>query len=147
VTAERTIWAGEGSEGELDAVAARVLAELRRASPFCLWLNGPLGAGKTALTRHLLRGLGLPPAVRVTSPTFTYLNEYDIGGTWYAHLDFYRAPVLSPEDLGLADARPFAGFFIEWPSAVPPNPLLEPTHVLTIAMAGADRRSYELVAR
>ena len=49
--------------------------------------RGGLGLGKTAFTRGLARGLGC--AGRVTSPTFTIVNEYD-GATPLFHFDMYR---------------------------------------------------------
>lgn len=49
--------------------------------------RGGLGMGKTAFTRGLVRGLGC--AGRVTSPTFTIVNEYD-GATPLFHFDMYR---------------------------------------------------------
>lgn len=49
--------------------------------------RGGLGMGKTAFTRGLARGLGY--AGRVTSPTFTIVNEYD-GATPLFHFDMYR---------------------------------------------------------
>jgi tRNA threonylcarbamoyladenosine biosynthesis protein TsaE len=50
-------------------------------------LYGDLGAGKTALVRGLAEGLGL--RCRVTSPTFTIVNEYD-GSLPLFHFDMYR---------------------------------------------------------
>lgn len=50
-------------------------------------LDGALGMGKTAFTRGLARGLGCHG--RVTSPTFTIVNEYD-GGIPLFHFDLYR---------------------------------------------------------
>lgn len=49
--------------------------------------RGGLGMGKTAFTRGLARGLGCRG--RVTSPTFTIVNEYD-GPTPLFHFDVYR---------------------------------------------------------
>ncbi len=49
--------------------------------------TGTLGMGKTALTRGLARGLGFRG--RVTSPTFTIVNEYD-GRIPLFHFDMYR---------------------------------------------------------
>ena len=48
---------------------------------------GDLGMGKTAFTRGLARGLGCTG--RVTSPTFTIVNEYD-GRIPLFHFDMYR---------------------------------------------------------
>ena len=49
--------------------------------------RGGLGMGKTALTRGIAQGLGYTG--RVTSPTFTIVNEY-LGETPLFHLDMYR---------------------------------------------------------
>lgn len=50
-------------------------------------LYGDLGAGKTALVRGMARGLGSKD--RVTSPTFTIVNEYG-GNLELFHFDMYR---------------------------------------------------------
>ena len=51
--------------------------------------RGGLGMGKTAFTRGLARGLGCQG--RVTSPTFTIVNEYP-GRLPLFHFDMYRLP-------------------------------------------------------
>ncbi len=57
--------------------------------------RGDLGAGKTAFTRGLARGLGA--AEQVTSPTYTIVNEYLTGRLPLFHFDMYR--LRSEDDL------------------------------------------------
>ena len=57
--------------------------------------EGDLGAGKTAFTRGLARGLGATE--QVTSPTYTIVNEYLSGRIPLFHFDMYR--LASADDL------------------------------------------------
>ena len=117
----------------LKTVAERVFAELKVKKAFCLWLDAEMGMGKTTLTNHLLREFGLSERIPVTSPTYTYLNEYFVNNIWIAHLDLYRmSGSENLYDLGLFETRPFSGYIVEWPRAViDPDPL-QPSHILTI---------------
>ena len=63
--------------------------------PMCVALQGPLGAGKTMLVKGIAEGLGVTDYV--TSPTFTFVNEYGAGGRRLTHADLYR--IESEDDL------------------------------------------------
>ncbi len=74
------------SENETQELGARLG---RRVGPgVVVAFTGDLGAGKTAFTRGLARGLGIE--TRVTSPTFTIVNEYEGGRLPLFHFDMYR---------------------------------------------------------
>ncbi len=63
------------------------LGETMRGGEVIAYIGG-LGAGKTAFTRGLARGLGI--RMRVTSPTYTIVNEYLDGRLPLFHFDMYR---------------------------------------------------------
>jgi len=69
---------------------ARLGQELARHTPAdtVVAFTGALGVGKTAFIRGMARGLGYPG--RVTSPTFTIVNEYEGGRLPLFHFDMYR---------------------------------------------------------
>lgn len=67
---------------------AQLVAPSLQASDLLI-LTGPLGSGKTFFVRALCRALGLPPTQRVTSPTFTLVQEHETQPP-LAHADLYR---------------------------------------------------------
>lgn len=72
---------------ETVALGAR-LGRMLAAGAF-VSLSGELGSGKTQFARGVAAGLGVDPALPVTSPTFTILNEYP-GRLRLYHFDLYR---------------------------------------------------------
>jgi tRNA threonylcarbamoyladenosine biosynthesis protein TsaE len=77
--------------------------------------RGGLGAGKTAFTRGLAKGMGLDPD-EVSSPTFAILNVYKNGETELRHFDMYRVTTpASLDSTGFYDYLDGAGVLaIEW---------------------------------
>ena len=74
------------SAEETEALGAWLGTELPAGT--IIAFTGDLGAGKTAFTRGLARGLGITD--RVTSPTYTIVNEYEGGRLPLFHFDLYR---------------------------------------------------------
>ena len=81
------------SPAETEAIGAALGAIIPAGT--ILAYRGDLGAGKTAFTRGLARGLGY--AEPVTSPTYTIVNEYLGGRLPLFHFDMYR--LRSADDL------------------------------------------------
>ena len=100
--------------------------------------RGDLGAGKTAFTRGLARGLGA--AEPVTSPTYTIVNEYLSGRMPLFHFDMYR--LRSADDLfdiGWDDYLERGGVCaVEWSENV--ADALEDPITVTIEKLGEDTR-------
>ena len=66
-------------------------------------LMGELGSGKTLFAQGLARGLGVPEAFYITSPTFAIINQYP-GRIPFCHLDLYRVSrVAEFSELGLEE--------------------------------------------
>ena len=74
------------SQEETEALAFRLAQKLPAGCVIAY--EGDLGAGKTAFTRGLARGLGIREPV--TSPTYTIVNEYLSGRLPLFHFDMYR---------------------------------------------------------
>ena len=79
-------------------------------------LTGDLGAGKTAFTRGIAKGLGINDSI--TSPTFTIINEYH-GPVALAHMDVYRLKGLQElENIGFDDYLEGFVVVMEWADKV-----------------------------
>lgn len=97
---------------------AALAASLRAGDVVALF--GTLGAGKTTLSRGILRGLG--HRGDVASPTFPIVQAYAPPDTrlpvW--HVDLYRIEDPAElEEIGLGDILGEAALLIEWPDRLP----------------------------
>ena len=100
--------------------------------------KGGLGAGKTAFTRGLAKGLGCTDMV--TSPTYTIVNEYLSGRLPLFHFDMYRlASADDLWDIGWEDYLDRNGICaVEWSENV--EEALEGAVSVTIEKLGEDSR-------
>ena len=121
---------------ETERVGEKLAQQLRPGAVIAY--RGDLGAGKTAFTRGLARGLGYSDPV--TSPTYTIVNEYLGGRLPLFHFDMYR--LRSAEDLwdiGWEDYLDRGGVCaVEWSENV--EDAMENAILITIAKLGEDSR-------
>jgi hypothetical protein len=104
-------------------------------------LSGPLGAGKTAFARALIRALADDPGLDVPSPTFTLLQTYAAGRLTVSHFDLYRlADASELDEIGFDEALAEGAVLVEWPDRAGdrlPAPRLD----LALDLAGEGRRA------
>ena len=124
------------SPEETEAVGAALGKILKPGT--ILAYRGDLGAGKTAFTRGLAKGLGCGETV--TSPTYTIVNEYLSGRLPLFHFDMYR--LASSDDLwdiGWEDYLERGGVCaVEWSENV--ADAMEDAVLVTIEKTGEDSR-------
>ena len=128
------------SPSETEAVGAALARVLQPGTVIAY--RGDLGAGKTAFTRGLARGLGVTD--RVTSPTYTIVNEYWGGRMPLFHFDMYR---LGSEDelfdIGWDDYLERGGVCaVEWSENV--WGAMEDAIVITITRLDEDTRKIDI---
>jgi tRNA threonylcarbamoyladenosine biosynthesis protein TsaE len=112
-----------------EALAERLAAIARPGD--CILLEGPLGAGKTALARAFLRAAAADPAMEVPSPSFTLVQIYDTKIGPVFHYDLWRLDgSASLAELDWEDALDGV-VLVEWADRLGP---LRPNDALTITL-------------
>lgn len=103
-----------------------------------LFLNGPLGAGKTTFVRGFLRGLGF--GGKVKSPTYTLVEPYELNHRFIFHFDLYRLHNANElEQIGIQEYfTPTSICLVEWPEKGFPL-LPEPDLTCYINFVGENR--------
>ena len=110
--------------------------------PAIIGLKGDLGCGKTVFVQGLARGLDVPERYPITSPTYTFINEYP-GRLTFFHVDLYR--ITDPEELTDIGFEEVTGgqavAAIEWAERLPAGENLLDM-VVTIQMTGYYSRTW-----
>ena len=125
------------SPEETEAVGMALAARLPPGTVIAF--EGDLGAGKTAFTRGLARGLGCHEAV--TSPTYTIVNEYLSGKMPLFHFDMYRLTCADDLfDIGWEDYLERGGVCaVEWSENVE-DAMEEPVNITIEKLGESSRR-------
>lgn len=102
------------SEHEMGLQGAALAKRLDSGTQI-IFLSGDLGAGKTMFVRGFLREWGYKGSV--TSPTYTFVEPYQLKGRDVFHIDLYRLnDPAELEYLGLFDELTEGSIYlIEWP--------------------------------
>ena len=129
------------NEAETEALGARLAGVLTAGTVVAY--QGGLGMGKTAFTPGLAKGLGCTD--RVTSPTFTIVNEYLGGRLPLFHFDMYRLPDSDALfDIGWEDYLDRGGVCaVEWSEQVA-DALPEDTVTVSLARH-PDQESWRII--
>jgi tRNA threonylcarbamoyladenosine biosynthesis protein TsaE len=125
---------------ETESLGERIAAVLRGHEVVALF--GDLGAGKTAFTRGLCRGLGIDDGV--SSPTFAIVNAYR-GRCPVYHFDMYR--ITSADDLfaaGFYDYLDTGVLVIEWSENIESELDDDAIRVRILKTADEDERIFEI---
>ena len=100
------------SEADTDALGQYLAAQLHIGDVIAL--SGPLGVGKTALARAIIKVLGHEG--EVPSPSFAIVQPYETLDPPLWHVDLYRIEQVDEiAELGLDSALDDAAMIVEWP--------------------------------
>lgn len=131
---------------ELESIAREILSSLQRGeNATVIALSGDLGAGKTTLSQHMARELGVTE--NVLSPTFVIMKSYIVKDPRYAklvHIDAYRLE--SEEEIRRLGweaimSDPANLILIEWPEKIPE---VIPARALRVTLTHSDESTREI---
>ncbi len=117
------------NEAEMVTLAKKLAADIQPGD--CIALHGELGAGKSFLSRAMMRELGVTDEA-LPSPTFAIIQEYQAAhGLAIAHMDWYRLDGEQEVDqLGVIEFfEPPWVSFIEWSERAPSLLPEQTTHI------------------
>ena len=141
---ENVLTAVLASEAETDQLGAWIASRVTPGT--VVGLVGPLGAGKTRLSRAIAEALGVDPAA-VSSPTFVLIQEY-VGRIPVYHFDAYRLGGPEPfEALGVSEYWDAGGVcLVEWADLVA-SVLPETTLWVELHPTGVESRKARIYVR
>jgi tRNA threonylcarbamoyladenosine biosynthesis protein TsaE len=118
------------SPQELTKVSSALAKLMQETHKRVILLNGNLGTGKTTFVKEFVSSKN--GDVEVDSPTFSIVNDYDLGNEIIHHFDLYRTNTVEEiEDFGFWDYIDSNNIcFIEWPDKI--ADLLPQNQVITV---------------
>ena len=139
------------TEQEMLQLAAKLALAIQPGT--VIFLQGPLGAGKTTFSRGFLAALGHKGKVK--SPTYALLEQYDLQNMTICHFDLYRIDDEEELDqIGIRDYfQPANVCLIEWPergaTRLPPPDIQCEIDFLeegrTVTLAGCSERGNQIL--
>ncbi len=124
---------------DIESTASQILKYVKSKN---ILFSGEMGSGKTTLIKELVKQSGSKD--RVSSPTFSLVNEYEGITNSVYHFDFYRIEdELEAYDMGFEEYLDSSHqVFIEWPEKIPN---LWPQHFSLLELTAEDEQTRTIV--
>lgn len=123
---------------DIDKIARKLLEESKTKT---ILFKGEMGSGKTTLISAMVKILG--GKSKVSSPTFSIVNEYKVKSDIVYHFDFYRIKnQIEALDIGIEDYFYSGNWnFVEWPDKIKP---ILPNNTTTVKLSILSNQEREL---
>ena len=124
---------------DIESTASQILKYIKSKN---VLFSGEMGSGKTTLIKELVKQSGSKD--RVSSPTYSLVNEYEGITNSVYHFDFYRIEdELEAYDMGFEEYLDSSNqVFIEWPEKIPN---LWPQHYGLLEFTAKDEQTRTIV--